>query len=363
MTTFSPKLLDFRLHDFTRYSWASDRARDVWQPKIAGVVDCLEQLESLSVAAGLRECALKVVSPESLPGLSEKMRRHGLSVLTLGKMSAPQTPYAAVQVESRDGEPFNYRVAVGKAESVEKFRGAWEGGRQTEVGGLLGYPACCSSFFEQVWCRENLIDTTWPMSVNTASKTVLGERMHVVGGAPQGNILLRWLGLRAVFHLPCRFDCEATIATADKLLALGREAGYAREMECLMETLSWPVEWSALHGIAEIKTPVLKIAALTDATAVAACLAGTPRLAGLLDELADALERPDSVSQRWVRMLEAWTRTWRTNSASISLDSSPGSSAFSMDTESTASTGLPGLPLVLRSSQRLPNRQQETAGR
>jgi hypothetical protein len=31
--------------------------------------------------------------------------------------------------------------------------------------------------------------------------------------------------------------------------------------------LSWPVEWSGLHGIAEIKTPVLKISARTDATA------------------------------------------------------------------------------------------------
>jgi hypothetical protein len=30
--------------------------------------------------------------------------------------------------------------------------------------------------------------------------------------------------------------------------------------------LRWPVEWSALHGIAEIKTPVVKISTRTDAT-------------------------------------------------------------------------------------------------
>jgi SAM-dependent methyltransferase len=33
------------------------------------------------------------------------------------------------------------------------------------------------------------------------------------------------------------------------------------------EILSWPVEWTALHGIAEIKTPVLKVVTRTDATA------------------------------------------------------------------------------------------------
>jgi SAM-dependent methyltransferase len=37
-------------------------------------------------------------------------------------------------------------------------------------------------------------------------------------------------------------------------------------MDWLLEILSWPVEWSALHGIAEIKTPVLKVCTRTDAT-------------------------------------------------------------------------------------------------
>jgi hypothetical protein len=39
-------------------------------------------------------------------------------------------------------------------------------------------------------------------------------------------------------------------------------------MEWLTEILTWPVEWSALHGIAEIKTPVLKVSTNTDATAL-----------------------------------------------------------------------------------------------
>jgi MoaA/NifB/PqqE/SkfB family radical SAM enzyme len=38
-------------------------------------------------------------------------------------------------------------------------------------------------------------------------------------------------------------------------------------MDWLSEMLSWPFEWSSLHGIAEIRTPILKIAATTDAAA------------------------------------------------------------------------------------------------
>jgi hypothetical protein len=74
------------------------------------------------------------------------------------------------------------------------------------------------------------------------------------------------VGARAVPHLPCRFDCPATVEFADRLMAVGRACGYGEEMDWLLEVLSWPVEWSALHGIAEIKTPVLKVSTRTDAT-------------------------------------------------------------------------------------------------
>jgi hypothetical protein len=37
-------------------------------------------------------------------------------------------------------------------------------------------------------------------------------------------------------------------------------------MDWMLEILDWSVQWSALHGIAEIKTPVLKVSARTDAT-------------------------------------------------------------------------------------------------
>jgi hypothetical protein len=39
------------------------------------------------------------------------------------------------------------------------------------------------------------------------------------------------------------------------------------EMEWLEDILSWPAEWSALHGIAELKTPILKMTTRAEATA------------------------------------------------------------------------------------------------
>ena len=46
----------------------------------------------------------------------------------------------------------------------------------------------------------------------------------------------------------------------------GRSLGYEAEMDTLAEMSSWPVEWSALHGYAEIKTPVMRVLSTTDTT-------------------------------------------------------------------------------------------------
>jgi 2-polyprenyl-3-methyl-5-hydroxy-6-metoxy-1,4-benzoquinol methylase len=75
------------------------------------------------------------------------------------------------------------------------------------------------------------------------------------------------MGPRTVPHLPCSFSCQATVAFADTLMAFGRGSGHGAEMDWLEEILSWPAQWSALHGIAEVKTPVLKASTRTDATA------------------------------------------------------------------------------------------------
>ena len=70
--------------------------------------------------------------------------------------------------------------------------------------------------------------------------------------------------MRPVPHLPCGPTCQHTIALADRLRDVGRRAGFAAEMDWMTEILSWPVEWSSLHGIAEVRTPVLKLSTRTD---------------------------------------------------------------------------------------------------
>lgn len=236
--------LDFVLPEFTRLSWVSDPAREVWEPRLRRITKAWFAIEWLAVLSGVRRCGVTVASSEDLITRGGEWVKSGLSALPL-------------EIQGR--------IVVGPPVELAAFKAAWDAGDNQEIGRLLGYPKCCLDFFQAVWVDQGLVDTTWPMALRTAAPKNGANTIEVAGPA-ESNILWRWMGIRAVPHLPCRFDCADTVRLGKRFVEVGRLAGYDQEMDCLLDILSWPVEWSALHGIAEIKTPVLKVSTRTDAT-------------------------------------------------------------------------------------------------
>jgi hypothetical protein len=189
----------------------------------------------------------------------------GLAALPLVVEGAGDSSYSAVSERLRVDSPFRIRVVIGTVDELAAFKRAWDEPDQEAIGSMLGYPSCCREFFRDVWVECGMVDPTWPMAATSAGAEI-SDRVVEIDGPPQANILWRWMGVRAVPHLPCCSDCAASIELADAMLRVGREAGFEEEVEWLLEILSWPLEWSALHGIAVIKTPVLKVTTMTDAT-------------------------------------------------------------------------------------------------
>jgi hypothetical protein len=257
--------LSFQLPEFQRVSWVSDRAREVWEPRIRRIFQAWMEIEVLAVVDGVRECGVSSVAAERLPEVAGRHARRDLSTLPLAILGAANYSYQNAATAPVYGQPFQYRVVVGTPANVARLQAAWDACDQETIGALLGYPSCCRRFFHDVWVEHDLRDTTWPMAA--AASDVEGPRLREVEGPFAANILWRWTGVRAVSHLPCRFDCEATAQLGERLLAVGRSHGFADEMGWIEEILQWPVEWSCLHGIAEVKTPILKLVTSTDATA------------------------------------------------------------------------------------------------
>ena len=51
MMSFGMERLEFRLHDFTRFLWVSDSAKEVWQPRIDRIMHCLQDIAWRAVVA------------------------------------------------------------------------------------------------------------------------------------------------------------------------------------------------------------------------------------------------------------------------------------------------------------------------
>jgi len=264
-SSFSMRRLNYRFQEFTKHHWINDETRALWEPRIGKVCACLVELEWRSILEGVRVCALRVVAPREFEVLSGTLARHGLVVDALEKIAA-QDGYASSRRAARAGEPFRYWCVIGRPGDIQQMKAAQLIGDDQAVGRLLGYPPCCTVFYQNVWVKDGFIDTTWPMAHNATRKRSI-TRTHVeIPAVSKCSILLRWLGLRIVFHLPCSFDCQPTVKLADKFIEIARAAGYHQEMDWLEEMLSWPVEWSALYGLAEITTPVGTTFTVTDVT-------------------------------------------------------------------------------------------------
>ena len=266
LSSFSMRRLDHRLEEFTRHTWANDEAKVVWEPRIRKVCACIAELEWRSILEGVRAGGLTAVAPSELEPFGAMLAKHGLTVAPLEKIAAADS-YVSSGTPLREGEPFNYRCAIGRVSDVRLLESAYLSRDDEAVGRLLGYPPCCIDFFNRVWVDEHFVDTTWPMAQNTAEKRSVSHTHVEIPEVSRCNILLRWLGPRMAFHLPCSFNCQPTVELADKFTEIARSAGFHEEMDWLEEMLSWPVEWKASNGLAEITTPVGTISTVTDATA------------------------------------------------------------------------------------------------
>lgn len=255
MTPLEQDYLSFRLPPFARSAWVSDSAQKLWLGRFHEVRKAWSVLERRSVERGLRPCCAVIVKSRDLPPIMRQSAAVGLSSLPVRPIPADDAQMAQA-----------FQVVSGSLDDCRAFVEASLSGDHVAMGRLLGYPDCCTDFYARFTAHSPGRDPVWAVAGNTvASRST--ESCREIEPVGTLDILCRSLSLAATPHLPCRFDCKASLGLARAWRVLGRELGYIQEMKWLEEILAWPVEWSTLHGIAEVKTPVVKLITRMDATA------------------------------------------------------------------------------------------------
>jgi hypothetical protein len=256
--------LDFVLKSFVRVAWASPIAERIWSSRFERIRSAIIRVEWMSVCRKQRPCALFRLQSAQIESCSALWSREGLAWRTLGGSMPHSGAWWLDSSIARNAT--SQPVAVGNNVDLAAFGRAWDAEDHGAIGELLGYPHCCRTFFIEVAEKQQCIDTVWAMS-ERQPRIEGRECSRSVEGRAASNILLQSCGLRAVPHMPCSVDCRATVRSAEVLSDIAVETDAEEEYGWLSNVLSWPAEWSALHGIAEVKTPILKLCVPTDATA------------------------------------------------------------------------------------------------
>jgi siroheme synthase len=260
--------LPFRLNGFLGVGWASAQARDEWAASLSRIREVVREIQWRSVAHGVRSCALLAGQDAEDVSLRAVSAAHGLSCCDVTESdnitSCHWLTEAAVErVPNRRG------MVIGQERALREFLSAWHERDDAAVDRMLGVPACCAQTYRELCGDGDVLDPTWPYAARSNPDVATNTITVSSGGARVNatNTLWRWIGLRAVPYFPCSYECPATADLARTLEHIAEEAGIAHEWSRLMTVLSWPCEWTALHGIAEIRTPILKFRTATDATA------------------------------------------------------------------------------------------------
>ena len=253
----------FRLHDFLRMAWVSQTAQSTWQPRVASIRETWPKVAIALVRDGFRNgtfpCVIRSLPPWMIFGLQAEARHSGVSVQVLGLRGVAVPGYLTGGSTPPSGKPFCYEVAIGREPVVASVERAWDARRFGEAYRLAGLPECCVCAAE-IDIAEERVDATWRLSQGVASD------VKDVKPPTPADAMWRWLHIQPSGFLPCRLECACARQIGDQWIAAGIESGFGQEIHRAAEIFSWPVEWSALHGIAELRTPILKLAFTTDAT-------------------------------------------------------------------------------------------------
>lgn len=249
------KLLhDIEIKSGHRIIWISEKAKETWSAAIERINNDIQRTELVSVAEDQRKCGTVTTSPRDIISIGERYPE-----LVFEPLQAVRKfeGFAHRHADPEGDKDYYIFYAYSKTvKGVKDLRRAFEKNDHVGIGKLLGFPECCGRFFETSW-SAGFIDPIWQAAENTYGILYRNKRttIEISNAHPYSNMILRYVGVRAGFHIPCNFRCTETIEVGSQRVEL-----LSPDLKKILDALlSMPMEWSVLHGIAEIRTPIFWI--------------------------------------------------------------------------------------------------------
>jgi hypothetical protein len=194
-------------------------------------------IELISILSGLKPAMRQVGNGSLAERLRAMAADLGLafdqSEFALGKGYATGCiTHSAQRLKHRPLKDDLRYVYIGADPMATKLAKAFDVRDNKRFGAALGYPSCCTSFFQEHYgsAHPDLVTDTAPPARGRYE--------------PRINNACRHFGYRLISHFPCRWDCETSLEKADKILAELERQDQALAAET-MEVLNRDVFYSA----------------------------------------------------------------------------------------------------------------------
>ncbi|QRY55975.1 hypothetical protein [Sphingobacterium siyangense] len=250
-----PDKLDFKLPDFNRISWVSEELRSKWESTIETlpkVIDSVFLHREITDAVPIQ---IKSVSANDIFDYKKKIYSIGLFAEQLTELPKSILFYFGL----KEKEAGYYYIIIGLRSHVLSFM---RGIKDSNLELIADYLHHETFKYWRDYATHQLLDSTWSFFTEIDMKE--GKLIA------QDNTLLnpcwRNCGISSVPYNPALLDCGYGLQVASAIQSVAKK-NLQELHNAWYELLSWPVEWSALHGIAEVKTPIFKMVYNTDTTA------------------------------------------------------------------------------------------------
>lgn len=241
------------LPEWTRWAWSSMTEREYWKPIVDRLGSIRNYIEWLTLIEGIRPAIYQHIDPAHLLTKMTEVSKFGMVIIPIAQTNIKNI-YASGVERFDSSQPWDYRAIITKQEDAQKIVQISNLAQDNaKLGEILGYPKCCQEFFLRTW-GAGQVDTTWDQYAETGN----------ANGPVEANMLWRWMNVRWVSHLPCSFQCQATVQIGRKTREVMRKHGLVEEIKAIDTILSWPTKWSGINGIAEIVGPCIKVSTRTD---------------------------------------------------------------------------------------------------
>ena len=238
----------------TRIMFYGKENEKVWLERIQKIQDAYYKTEFEAFKRGFRRVYVAHLDPAAVDTALNEWYKEGMLFFGITK-TRQYSGFSHKHLEVGPGDLYYYYGELVKQddkEAAELFLKASGEGDHITQGKLLGYPKCCTEWFQNAWKEsvDPMFEGAKRSDGAVMKNNVVTTRIH-----PFNNGMLRYWGIQLNPWIHCSGTCKESIKLGKKWYDLMYEID-PQATKWAYELLSMPMTWDCYRSIALINNDI-----------------------------------------------------------------------------------------------------------